>query len=161
MPVGSLLLRFGGLAFGIALPMPADAVGRFFRDGLSRLLLHLLGLLFILGCIDTVRRENIAVLVRLLQHLFDDRKHVFETLRRYSVEGEPLGVHTLPEEIGEEVVQYVAMTVEAQKILRVFRSGGFHVRRAVALQTRDDADFARLLVPDDQNVLFFFLSFHN
>lgn len=145
--------------------MPAGTVGRFLRDASSRLLLrlllHLLGLLFILGRIDTVRRENIAVLVRLLQHLFHNRKHVFETLRRYSVEGEPLGVHTLPEEIGEEVVQYVAMTVEAQEILRVFRFGGFHVRRAVALQTRDDADFARLLVPDDQNVLFFFLLFHN
>ena len=108
-----------------------------------------------------MRRENIAILVRLLQHLFDDHKHVFETLRRYTVEGEPLGVHTLPEEVGEEVVQYVAMTVEAQEVLRVFRSGGLHVRRAVALQTRDDADFTRLLVPDDQNVLFFFLLFHN
>ena len=163
--VGSLPLRFGGLAVGVALPMPADTVGRFLRDASSRLLLrllpHLLGLLFILGRIDTVRRENIAVLVRLLQHLFHDRKHVLDTFRRYTVEGESLGVHTLPEEIGEEVVQYVAMTVEAQEVLRVFRFGGFHVRRAVALQTRDDADFARLLVPDDQNVLFFFLSFHN
>ena len=43
------------------------------------------------------------------------------------------------------------MTVEAQKILCVFRSGGFHVRRAVVFQTRDDADFTRLFVPDDQN----------
>lgn len=141
--------------------MPADAVGRFLRDASSRLLPHLLGLLFILGRIDTVRRENIAVLVRLLQHLFHNRKHVFDAFCRYTVEGEPLGVHTLPEEIGEEVVQYVAMTVEAQEVLRVFRFGGLHVRRAVALQTRDDADFTRLLVPDDQNVLFFFLLFHN
>ena len=155
LPVGSLLFRFGRLAFGIVLPMPADTVGRFLRDASSRLLLrflpHLLGLLFILGRIDTVRRENLAVLVRLLQHLFHDRKHVLDAFCRYSVEGEPLGVHTLPEEIGEEVVQYVAMTVEAQKILCVFRSGGFHVRRAVVFQTRDDADFTRLFVPDDQN----------
>ena len=30
--VGSLLLRFGGLAFGIALPMPAGTIGRFLRE---------------------------------------------------------------------------------------------------------------------------------
>lgn len=49
------------------------------------------------------------------------------------------------------------MTVEAQELPFVFRFGGSHVRRAVAFQPRDDADLARLLVLDDQNVLFFFL----
>ena len=52
------------------------------------------------------------------------------------------------------------MAVETQEILRVFRFGGFHVWRSVALQPRDHADFARLLVPDEQNVLFFLLLFH-
>ena len=53
------------------------------------------------------------------------------------------------------------MTVEAQELPFVFRLGGSHVRCAVAFQTRDDADLARLLVLDDQNVLFFFPLFHN
>lgn len=53
------------------------------------------------------------------------------------------------------------MTVEAQELPLMFRLGSFHVRRAVAFQPRDDADLARLLVLDDQNVLFFFLLFHN
>ena len=52
------------------------------------------------------------------------------------------------------------MTVEAQKILRVFRLGGFQVRSAVALQARDHSDLARLLVPDDQDIMFFLFLFH-
>ena len=148
-----LSFRFGALALGIGF-LP-------FFSSIRCLLPHLFGLLLVLGRIDAVGIEDFLVLVRLFQHLLHDRKHVFDTFRRYTVKREPLGVFALPEEVGEEVVQHVAMTVEAQELPFVFRFGGSHVRRAVAFQPRDDADLARLLVLDDQNVLFFFPLFHN
>ncbi len=94
------------------------------------------------------------------QQLFHDRHNIFHPFHRDAVEAEAFRLLALTVKVGEEIIQRIAMTVEAQEVLCVFRSGGFHVRRTVALQSRDHTDLARLLVPDDQYVLFFLFLFH-
>ena len=49
------------------------------------------------------------------------------------------------------------MAVEAQEVLRVFRLCRSRLRIALAVQPGYYADFARLLVADDQHVFFVFL----
>ena len=107
-----------------------------------------------------MRGKQILVLLRVLQQLFQHLDHLVRTFRRDAVEAEAFRLLALAVKVGEKVIQRIAVAVEAQEILRVFRFGGFHVRCAVALQPRDHADLARLLVPDDQNVLFFLFLFH-
>ncbi len=116
--------------------------------------------LLVFGRIDLVRRQHVMKADGVCQQLFHDRHDIFHALHRDAVEAEAFRLLALAVKVGEEIIQRVAMTVEAQKILRVFRSGGFQVRRAVALQSRDHADLARFLVPDDQHVLFSLFLFH-
>ena len=60
----------------------------------------------------------------------------------------------LPEEVLEEVVQHVAVPVELQETLRVLRFRGDSLGGAVGVQPGYHANFARLLVTDNQHALF-------
>ena len=66
----------------------------------------------------------------------------------------------LPEEVLEEVVQHVAMSVELQETLRVLRFCGGALGCAVRVQPGYHADLACLLVTDYQHVLFVFFLCH-
>ncbi len=76
------------------------------------------------------------------------------------VETEAAGFLALPEEVLEEVVQHVAMSVELQETLRVLRFRGGALGCAVHVQPGYHADLARLLVTDYQHVLFVFFLCH-
>lgn len=93
------------------------------RLAFLRLLLR--GGLLVLGRIDLVRSEQLLVLFRVLQQLFQYFHNLVRTLCRDTVEAEAFRLLALAVEVGEEVVQHIAMTVETQEILRVLRFGGF------------------------------------
>ena len=79
---------------------------------------------------------------------------------RNAVETEAAGFLALPEEVLEEVVQHVAMSVELQETLRVLRFRGGALGGTVGIQPGYHADLACLLVTDYQHVLFVFFLCH-
>ena len=158
--VDRLVTLLGGLFFdGCRLLLRLLGRRCLFRRG-GFLCLLLCGGLLILGRIDFVRRQHILETYGVFQQVFHYRHDFLHALRRDAVEPEAFRLLALAVEVGEEIIQRIAMTVETQKILRVFRLSGFQVRRAVVLQARDHPDLARLLVPDDQDILFFLFLFH-
>jgi len=86
---------------------------------------------------------------------------MLDVLRRHTVEAEAFRLLALPEKVVQKAVQRVAVLVEQQKILLVGSRSGGRFRCAVLFQPGDDADFARLLVPDNQHVLLILFLFHN
>ena len=133
----------------------------FLLFGFGRRFRHLLRSgLFVLGRIDLVRREHIPKADGVFQQVFHYRNHVLHAFDSNAVESEAVRLLALPEEVGKEVVQHVPVSVETQEVLCVFCFGGSQIRRAVAFQPCDYADFTRLLVPDDQNILVFLFLFH-
>ena len=114
-------------------------------------------LLLVLGGVHLVRGEHVGVCQRVFQQVLDDRQHSVHRVRRHPVEAEARRLLALAVEVLEEIVNHVPVAVEAQEVLRVFRLGGLRLGIALAVQPGDHADFARLLVADDQHVLFVFL----
>ena len=85
---------------------------------------------------------------------------MLDVLRRHTVEAEAFRLLALPEKVVQKAVQRVAVLVEQQKILLVGSRSGGRFRRAVLFQPGDDADFSRLLVPDNQHVFLILFLFH-
>ena len=119
-----------------------------------------LHLLLIREGVDFVRCKDLFVLVRMLKQVFHHAKHGIHLVCRDAVETEAAGFLALPEEVLEEVVQHVAVSVELQETLRVlsFRRGTLGC--VVCIQPGYHADLARLLVTDYQHVLFVFFLCH-
>ena len=110
--------------------------------------------------VDFVRYKDLFVLVRMLKQVFHHAQHGIHLVCRNAVETEAAGFLALPEEVLEEVVQHVAMSVELQETLRVLRFRGGALGCAVRVQPGYHADLARLLVTDHQHVLFVFFLCH-
>ena len=125
---------------------------------LRSLLFH--HLLLIGEGVDFVRCEDLFVLVRMLEQVFHHAQHGIHLVRRDAVETEAAGFLALSEEVLEEVVQHVAMSVELQETLRVLRFRGGALGCAVRVQPGYHADLARLFVTDYQHVLFVFFLCH-
>ena len=107
-----------------------------------------------------MRGEQILVHFGVFQQLLHHLQEIFGLVCRDAVETEAAGFLALPEEVLEEVVQHVAVTVELQKTLRVLRFRGGALGCAVSVQPGYHADLARLLVTDHQHVLFVFFLCH-
>ena len=73
----------------------------------------------------------------------------------HAVEAEAGGFLALSDEVEKEVVQDVAPAVELQKVLSVFHFRRHTLGCSVTAETGDDTDLSRLLVADEQDVLFF------
>ena len=119
-----------------------------------------LHLLLIREGVDFVRCKDLFVLVRMLKQVFHHAKHGIHLVCRDAVETEAAGFLALPEEVLEEVVQHVAVSVELQETLRVLRFRGGALGGAVGIKPGYHADLARLLVADYQHVLFVFFLCH-
>ncbi len=107
-----------------------------------------------------MRGKQFLVPFRVFQQLLHHLQDIFGLVRRDTVETEAAGFLALPEEVLEEVVQHVAMSVELQETLRVLRFRGGALGCAVHVQPGYHADLARLLVTDYQHVLFVFFLCH-
>ena len=94
----------------------------------------------------------------MLKQVFHHAKHGIHLVCRDAVETEAAGFLALPEEVLEEVVQHVAVSVELQETLRVLRFRRGTLGCVVCIQPGYHADLARLLVTDYQHVLFVFFS---
>ena len=130
----------------------------FFRIFSFRLLRSLLFLsLLVRRCIHFVRCEQFSVRLRVFQQVLDNRKQCFHRVRCHPVETESCRLLALAVEVPEEIVYHVSVAVKAQKLLRVFRLCLCPLGIASGIQSGNHTDFARLLVTDDQHVLFFFL----
>lgn len=118
--------------------------------------LLLLYFLFVAGGVHLVGRKHLLVAVGVFQQVLDNLQQFVGLVRRDTVETEAAGFLALAEEVLEEVVQHVAVPVELQEALRVLRFRGDTLGGAVGVQPGYHADFARLLVTDNQHVLFVF-----
>lgn len=132
---------------------------------LSRLFLLFGGLLllyflFVAGGVHLVGRKHLLVALGVFQQVLDNFQQLVGLVRRDTVETEAAGFLALPEEVLEEVVQHVAMSVELQETLRVLRFCGGALGCAVRVQPGYHADLACLLVTDYQHVLFVFFLCH-
>ena len=114
-------------------------------------------LLPVFRSVHLVRRKHFRVCRRVFQQILDDRQHRIRHVRRHPVEAEACRLLALAVEVPEEVVHHVPVAVEAQEVLRVFRLCRSRLRIALAVQPGYYADFARLLVADDQHVFLVFL----
>ena len=138
-----LSLLFLSLRFGIF----------FFRLFRSLLFLSLL----VRRCIHLVRSEQFCVCRRISQQVLDNRKQCFHHVRCHPVETEARRFLALAVEVPEEIVYRISVAVKAQKLLRVFRFRRYPLGITFAVKSGNHADFARLLVADNQHVLFLFL----
>lgn len=105
-------------------------------------------------------RKHLLVALGVFQQVLDNFQQLVGLVRRDTVETEAAGFLALPEEVLEEVVQHVAMSVELQETLRVLRFCGGALGCAVRVQPGYHADLACLLVTDYQHVLFVFFLCH-
>ena len=124
------------------------------------LLLFLLHFLLVAGSVHLVGCKQFTVGFGVLQQLLHHFQQIVGLLCRNPVETEAAGFLALAEEVPEEVVQHVSVPVELQETLRVLRRGGGALGRAVRIQSGYHADLARLLVTDNQHVLFVFFLCH-
>jgi len=122
--------------------------------------LFLLHFLLVAGGVHLVGRKHLLVAVGVFQQVLDNLQQFVGLVCRDTVETEAAGFLALPEEVLEEVVQHVAVAVELQETLRVLRFRGGALGGAVGVQPGYHADFARLLVTDNQHVLFVFFLCH-
>ena len=125
----------------------------FFRLFRSLLFLSLL----VRRCIHLVRSEQFCVCRRVSQQVLDNRKQCFHHVRCHPVETEARRFLALAVEVPEEIVYRISVAVKAQKLLRVLRFRRYPLGITFAVQSGNHADFARLLVADNQHVLFLFL----
>ena len=119
-----------------------------------------LDLVFVLRNIDLVRCKQFLVRFGILQQLFHYADKVFCLVCRHTVKTETAWFLALPDEILEEVVQHIAVSVELKEVLCILRLGGSAFRIAVLVKSGYYADFARLLVTNNQHVLVFLFLFH-
>ena len=125
----------------------------FFRLLRSLLFLSLL----VRRCIHLVRSEQFCVCRRVSQQVLDNRKQSFHRVRCHPVETESCRFLALAVEVPEEIVYRISVAVKAQKLLRMFRLCLCPLGIAPGIQSGNHADFARLLVADDQYILLLFL----
>lgn len=71
-----------------------------------------------------MRGEQLLVRFGVFQQLLHHLQEIFGLVCRDAVKTEAAGFLALPEEVLEEVVQHVAMSVELQETLRVLRFAG-------------------------------------
>ena len=83
-----------------------------------------------------------------------------EFVCRHTVKTEAAGFLALPDKVLEEIVQHIAVPVELKEVLCILRLGGSAFRIAVLVKSGYYADFARLLVTNNQHVLVFLFLFH-
>ena len=133
-----------------------------FFCGICGLLILLLTLwLFFLYClmirrhVDFVRGEQFTVAFGILEQIFHHFDELVRLLGCHAVEAEAGGLLALPHEVEEEVVQDVAPTVELQEVLSVLCFRRHTLGGSVTAEPGDDTDLSRLLVADEQDVLFF------
>ena len=119
-----------------------------------------LHLFLVVGGVHLVRGKQLLVRFGVFQQLLHHLQEIFGLVCRDAVKTEAAGFLALPEEVLEEVVQHVAVSVELQETLRVFRFRGGALGCAVRVQPGNHADLARLLVTDHQHVLFVFFLCH-
>ena len=105
--------------------------------------------------VDFVRGEQFAVALGIFEQVFHHFDEFVRLLGRHTVEAEAGGLLALPHEVEEEVVQDVAPAVELQEVLSVFHFRRHTLGCSVTAEAGDDTDFSRLLVADEQDVLFF------
>ena len=133
-----------------------------FFCGICGLLILLLTLLlFFLYClmirrhVDFVRGEQFAVALGILEQVFHHFDEFVRLLGCHAVEAEAGWFLALPHEVEEEVVQDVAPAIELQEVLSVFHFRRHTLGGSVTAETGDDTDLSRLLVADEQDVMFF------
>ena len=113
--------------------------------------------LLVRRCIHLVRSEQFCICRRVSQQVLDNRKQCFHHVRCHPVETEARRFLALAVEVPEEIVYRISVAVKAQKLLRVFRFRRYPLGITFAVKSGNHADFARLLVADNQHVLFLFL----
>ena len=104
-----------------------------------------------------MRCEQVSVRHRVFQQVLDNRKQCFHRVRCHPVETESCRFLALAVEILEEIIYRIPVAVKAQKLLRMFRLCLCPLGIALGIQSGNHADFARLLVADDQYILLLFL----
>ena len=132
----------------------------FFVFGFYTLRLLRLDFLVVLRQVNLVRCEHFLVRFGILQQVFHYTDEMFGFVCRYAVETEAVGFLALPDKVLEEVIQHIATTVKDQEVFRILRFGGYAFRIAVLVESGHYTDFTRLLVTDNQHVLFFLFLFH-
>ena len=105
--------------------------------------------------VDFVRGEQFTVAFGILEQIFHHFDELVRLLGCHAVEAEAGGLLALPHEVEEEVVQDVAPAVELQEVLSVFHFRRHTLGCSVTAEAGDDTDLSRLLVADEQDVLFF------
>ena len=121
-----------GFPDSVRFSVPFLPVFRFVILFLSRLFLLFGGLLllyflFVAGGVHLVGRKQFLVAVGVFQQVLDNLQQLVGLVRRDTVETEAAGFLALPEEVLEEVVQHVAMSVELQETLRVLAFAGMRL----------------------------------
>lgn len=122
---------------------------------LLTLLLLLLHRLMIRRHVDFVRGEQFTVAFGILEQIFHHFDELVRLLGCHAVEAEAGGLLALPHEVEEEVVQDVAPAIELQEVLSVLHFRRHTLGCSVTAEAGDDTDLSRLLVADEQDVLFF------